>query len=177
MGKSISGASGLLLLYALTGVCASGVATQSLTATINPAWSLTAPASLGLTRGAHAFDPFQATLPVNYRARTTPAGGGKITLQVTADFAPAGGPSAARGGLTYTCGSAGLGTGCPGVQTASPTSQTTVVNLPASGCTGGGGGCSSQDPNSLLLTFNLLDDPAYATGTYSATLTFTISAI
>jgi len=153
-----------------------GTATQTLSATINPAWTLTSPATASLTHTQNTFQPFQSAVAVNFEVRTSPVGGGKITLQVSSDFSPAGGPSAAGGALTYVCGSANLGTPCSGTQTASTTAQTPVLTLPASACTGGGGTCSSQDPNSVNLTFTLTDDPGYSTGTYSATVTFTISA-
>jgi hypothetical protein len=114
---------------------------------------------------------------VSYQVRTTPGGsGGKITLQVTNDFSPTGGPTAASGALTYVCGGANLGTACSGTQTASTTTSTPVLTVPASACTGGGGACSSQNPNSMNLTFTLTDNPVYPTGTYSANITFTISA-
>jgi len=169
----------LLLLLALAPPPAgggTGTATQGLTATINPAWHLTAPGTATLAHAQNTFQPFQATIPVNYEVRTSPVGSGRITVQVTSDFAPSGGPSVASGALTYTCGAANLGTACSGTQTASLTTQTPVLTLPASACTGGGGACSSQDPNSVNLTFTLTDDPGYATGTYSANITFTISA-
>jgi hypothetical protein len=138
---------------------------------------LSVPASLTLAAGATGFSPFQASLPLSYRVRTTPGGSGTVTVQVTSDFAPAGGPSAAAGALTYSCGAATLGTPCSGLQTASTTLQTPVLTLPASACTGGGGACSAGDPNSVNLTFFLTDDPGYGTGSYSARLTFVISAL
>jgi len=153
-----------------------GTNTQTLSATINPAWNLVSPASATLTHSLNNFQPFQANLSVNYEVRTSPAGSGKITLQITKDFSPAGGPSVANGVLTYTCGGANLGTPCSGTQTASTTTQTPLLTVPASACTGGGGACSSQDPNSVNVTFTLTDDPGYNTGSYSATVTFTISA-
>lgn len=167
----------LLVLTSFPAGSATAVAIQSLNATINPAWALTAPASASLTHSQNTFQPFQATVAVNYRVRTTPTGSGKITLQVTSDFSPSGGPSVSNGVLSYTCGAAGLGSPCSGSQTASTTAQTPVLTLPASACTGGGGACSGQDPNSVNLTFVLVDDPRYSTGTYSANVTFTISAI
>jgi hypothetical protein len=113
---------------------------------------------------------------VSYRARTTPVGGGSITLNVSSDLSPSGGPSAATGALAYTCSGATLGTACSGSQTASTTVQTPVLTLPASACTGGGGACSSQNPNSVNLSFTLTDNPVYAAGAYSAKVTFIISA-
>jgi hypothetical protein len=126
--------------------------------------------------GSQKFSPFTGTLPISYRVRTTPSGGGAVTVQVTSDFSPTGGPSAAAGAVTYSCGSASIGTACSGTQTASTTSQTPVLTLPASACTGGGGACSGNDPNSVTVTFTLTDNPAYSTGAYSAALTFVISA-
>jgi len=167
---------GLCLLPTGTGLGDTGSTTQSLNLTIGPIAKLTAPSSASLTRGVDPFTAFQASVPITYRVRTTPTGGGSITAQVTGDFLPAGGPSAASGNLTYTCGAASVGTACSGTQTASPSVQTPVLTLPASACTGGGGACSSQDPNSITVNFTLTDDPGFATGTYSAKITFTISA-
>jgi hypothetical protein len=169
----------LLLWFAmpLLAAAATGVGSQDLRVTLGPACAMTTPGMASLTHGQTAFQPFQATVPLNYEVRTTPAGSGKITLQVSANFTPAGGPSVADGVLTYTCGAASLGTGCSGAQTASMAMQTPVLTLPGSACTGGGGVCSSQDPNSVNVTFTLIDDPGYATGVYAANVTFTISAI
>jgi hypothetical protein len=166
----------VLVLPVATCPGATGTATQTLNALIYPIAKLSVPASVTLTSGSTQFSPFQASLPITYRARTTPTGGGTMTVQVTSDFTPAGGPSAASGVLTYTCSSANLGTACSGIQTASTTIQTPVLTLPASACTGGGGTCSASDPNSLTLNFTVVDDPSYATGSYSAKVTFTISA-
>lgn len=170
---------GLLVSVVLSGLPAgggTGSTTQTITATILPGLALSAPASAVLTHSTNNFQPFQTNLALNYEARTTPTGSGRITLQITSDFTPTGGPSAASGALTYTCGSAALGTPCSGSQTASTTAQTPVLTLPASSCTGGGGACSAQDPNTMNLTFTLVDNPTYQTGSYSATITFTISA-
>jgi hypothetical protein len=150
--------------------------TQNLNALIHAIGKLSVPASVAMTPNVNKFSPFSASLPVSYRARSTSAGGGAITVRVTSDFSPTGGPSAAAAALTYTCASATLGTPCSGTQTASTILQTPVLTLPASACTGGGGACSAQDPNTVNLSFSLADDPGYATGSYSAKLTFTISA-
>jgi hypothetical protein len=155
---------------------ATGTTTQTLNATISPVGRLVLPASTTLKAAATAFQPFTGTLAVSYEVRTTSAGGGSITLRVSSDFTPAGGPSASSGSLKYTCGAAGLGTSCSGTQTASTTAQTPVLTVPASACTGGGGACSGQDPNTINLNFTLTDQPAYATGTYTAVVTFVISA-
>jgi len=153
-----------------------GTATQTLNATISPVGGLVLPGSTTLKAVGTTFQPFTGTLAVSYEVRTTPTGSGSITLQVTSDFTPAGGPSVSTGVLTYTCSGATLGTPCSGTRTASTTTQTPVLTVPASACTGGGGACSGQDPNTVNLNFTLTDDPGYATGSYSATVTFTISA-
>ena len=180
MGKRILGWSSLWLFLLVLGAPrtegSTGTGSQTLTATINPIGSVSVPGSTTLTTSVKTFQPFTGSLAVSYRARTTPTGGGTITLKVSSDFTPTGGPSAATGALSYTCSGATLGTACSGTQTASPSSQTPVLALPASGCTGGGGACSSQDPNSVNLIFSLTDDPGYVTASYSANVTFTISA-
>ena len=165
------------LIAAFPAAAGTGTAGQTLTATISPVGALTAPATAVLTTSSTTFQPFTVTVPVNYQIRTTPAGSGAITLQVTGDFTPSGGPSAATGALSYLCSGVNLGTPCSGTQTASTTSQTPVLSVPASACTGGGGSCSAQNPNSMNISFKPTNNPAYPTGSYSARVTFTISAM
>jgi hypothetical protein len=168
----------LLALGSLPAGGGTGTATRTLSATVSPVGALNIPATATLSKGSNSFQPFAATVPVNYQVRTTPAGsGGSITLKVASDFSPTGGPAAASGDLTYVCSGANLGTACSGTQTASTATSTPVLTVPASACTGGGGSCSSQNPNSMSLTFTLIDSPVYPTGTYSANITFTISAM
>lgn len=169
----------LLLLLAWESLPAGGgigTAVQTLTATVNPVGGLSTLGTATLSKSSTSFQPFTATVPLNYQVRTTPVGGGVITLQVTSDFTPSGGPAAATGALTYVCSGANLGTACSGTQTASTTTQTPVLTVPASACTGRGGACSGQNPNTMNLTFTLADSPAYSTSTYLASVTFTISA-
>jgi hypothetical protein len=167
----------LLVLGSLPAGGGTGTATETLSATLSPVGALTTPATATLSSGSTTFQPYTGTVAVSYLVRTTPTGtGGTITLQVTSDFSPTGGPSAASGALTYVCGSASLGTACSGTQIASTTTSTPVLTVPKSACTGGGGSCSSQNPNSVSTTFTLVDSPVYPTGTYSANVTFTISA-
>jgi hypothetical protein len=157
--------------------------TQTLQATIVPLGDLflqAAPAVL--TKPSTSFNSFTGTITLTYRARTSQGTGqGAITVKATADFAPAGGPSIAdppsRGDkFTYTCSGATLGASCSGDQTVSTSIATNVVTIGASACTGGGAPCSTANPNMATVTFALSDDPKYKTGSYSATLTWTISA-
>ncbi len=157
---------------------ATGTTTQTLSATIDAIGKVSVPSSLTLTSAGTTFVAYSGSLTVSYKTRTTAAtGSGSLTLKATADFSPAGGPSISSGQLTYTCSAASLGAACSGTQTVSTASPTNVVTLGAGVCTGGGGSCSSTNPNSVQSTFTLSNNPAFKTGTYSATLTFTISAI
>jgi hypothetical protein len=142
-------------------------------------------ASTTLTKTGSVFTTYASAAPVNlqYRARTTQGtGAATITVKATTDFACAAGgpciatPPTAGDALTYTCTGATLGSNCSGALTIRTTTSTGVVTIPATACTGGGGTCSSVSPNTLNVNFSLTDDPKYKTGSYSATLTFTISA-
>jgi hypothetical protein len=151
--------------------------TQTLNAQLNAVGKVSAPSSLNLTSTGTVFSPYAGSMTLLYRVRSTPASsGGNITVQATSDFSPSGGPTVPSGGLTYTCSAATLGTPCTGSQTVSTTVQTNVATIPTSACTGGGGACSAADPNSVQLNFSLTNSPGYSTGTYSATVTFTISS-
>lgn len=148
---------------------------QTVHLTILPLGVLTVNSSLLLIRSGGPFSAYMATLPISYRARTTPAGSGAITVQASGDFSPAGGPSIAAGALTYTCATDGYAAPCSGIQTVSSSSSRPVINLGGGACTGGGNGCSANDPAGAAATFLLTNDPSTPTGTYSVTLVFTLS--
>ena len=168
----------VLALLPAYGAAATGNATQTLSAQINAIGKLSVPANSTVTSAGTTFTGYSGSLTVSYRARTTATtGSGSLTVKASADFSPAGGPSVAAGQLTYTCGAATLGTACSGMQTASTTSQTNIATIGSDACTGGGGSCSTANPNTVQTSLALANSPAYKTGTYSATLTFTISAI
>lgn len=150
-------------------------ANQTANVTILPLGVLTVNSTLLLIRSGGPFTPYTGTLPISYRARTTPAGSGAITVQALGDFSPAGGPSIAAGALMYTCTTDGYAAPCTGSQTVSSTVQRPVINLGGGACTGGGNGCSANDPAGAAATFLLTNDPSTPTGTYSVTLIFTLS--
>ena len=118
---------------------------------------------------------FTGSTALTYFVRTTATGGGgSITLKVTSDFSPTGGPSVASplsagDGLLYTCTVQSPGTACTGTQTSSTTSQTNLASFAANVHSTTGG-------NSASVNWSLNNDPGYRTGTYNATITFTISA-
>jgi hypothetical protein len=134
-------------------------------------------ATTNLATAGTIFNDYTGSTNFTYKIRTTKVGGtGSITLQVTSDFSPAGGPSVASppsagDTLAYACTVAGSGTACAGSQTASTTASTSVASFGAnahSATTGTAG-------NSVDWT--LSNDPVYETGAFSATATFTIAAL
>jgi hypothetical protein len=174
---------GLVVLILPISSPAQNTVTQTLNVNVVPLGGLFMQASpLALTKANTTFNTFTGTITLSYRARTRQGTGqGTITVKATSDFTPAGGPSisnplSATDKFTYTCSSATLGVACSGTQTVSTTTSTNVVSLGASACTGGGAPCSTANPNSANVTFILTDDSKYKTGSYSATLTWTISA-
>lgn len=166
----------------LTSVCsAQSIATQTQTvnAQINALASIVSvPGTVTLSSGGLNFQNYTGSLSVTYRARTTTSGNGNLTVQGSTDFSPTSGPRISAGALTYTCSGSTLGTACSGTQTMSMTSATNVVTLPSSACTGAAP-CplNTPNPNQVVMGLSLTNDPAYPTGSYSASITFTISAI
>jgi len=156
--------------------------TQTLSLTLDAAGLLYGfPDTVTLSKTGTVFSAYTGILSIQFRARTSSSGSSSVTVKATADFSPAGGPSIASpptagDALTYTCGAATLGSNCSGTQTVSTTASTNVVSMGASTCTGGGAPCSTADPNTVNVNFSLTNDPKYKTGSYAATLTFTISA-
>lgn len=170
---------GLILVLPLRGPSVTVTATQTLNASILPIGKVAVTPMVTMLGGGTAFSSYSGTLPVQFYVRTSPGATGTITVQATSDFSPAGGPLVTSGDLTYTCTGATLGTACSGTQTVSRTLQTPVLNVGTAGgtCTGGGGPCSAAAPNSVSINLSLNNDPTLSTGTYSAQLTFTISAM
>ncbi len=170
---------GLILVLPLQGPSVTLTATQTLNAAIMPIGKVSVTPAISMLNSGIAFTTYSGTLPVQFYIRTSPGSAGTITVQATSDFSPAGGPLVTSGNLTYTCTGPTLGTACSGTQTVSRTLQTPVLNVSAPGgtCTGGGGACSAAAPNSVSINLSLPNDPTLSTGTYSAQLTFTISAM
>ncbi|MBI3210932.1 MAG: hypothetical protein HYZ37_18770 [Candidatus Solibacter usitatus] len=150
---------------------------QSQTTTLLTAGKLSVAASMTLSTPTQTFNNFTGSMNVSYRARTTETGNVTITLLASANFSPTTGPNINNGTLTYTCGSATLGSACSGTQTVSTVSQSSIVSVSSSACTGVGSGCSGSNPNTVQLNFTLTNDPQYKTGSYSAQITLTASSI
>jgi hypothetical protein len=128
-----------------------------------------------LTSTGTNFSSYTGSTALTYFIRTTPtSGSGSVTLKVTTDFAPTGGPSVASpptatDALTYNCTVSSPGTACTGPLTAKTTATTSVATFAADSHSAFAG-------NSASVAWTLTNDPLYKVATYTATVTFTISA-
>jgi hypothetical protein len=153
-----------------------GTGTTSVTVTVAAEASIQVnTATTALANTGTIFNAYTGTTNITYKIRTTKTGGtGSITLEVTSDFSPAGGPSVATpptsgDALSYTCTVAAPGTACTGTITSSTSAATSVATF-------GANAHSANAGNTGSVAWSLTDDPTYQTGAYSATVTYTISA-
>ena len=173
-----------LLLTALAVLVTTSLAYgQAGTGTTTVSVTVAAEAALTVTTGTTTltstgfFANYTGTTNLTYYLRTQNSG--SLVLEVTTDFSPANGPSvgtppSAGDTLSYTCtvanpGNSGTATACSGSVNASTTAQTNVGTF-------NGGSSSLKAGNAASVAWALTDDPKYKTGTYTATVTFTISA-
>jgi hypothetical protein len=164
------------VLLALAGI-AQAQSTTTLSVSVGPEAALTVTTgTTNLTTSSTTFGSnFTGTTSLTYQIRTTKSTGtGTLSVKITTDFAGTGGPSvgtppSSGDTLQYTCGTSAPATPCTGSVTASTASSTNVLGF-------GAGANSSKAGNSEAVSWALTDDPVYATGTYTATATFTISA-
>ncbi len=162
-----------LFALALTPAAFAANAT-TVSVTVGAEGLLTIPAATTLAEGS-AFTNYTGSTAFNYMIRTSTAG--SVTLQVTTDFAPTGGPSVltpptAGDALTYSCTASGTSTptACTGPLTASTTTTTSVLTVGATKYS------AASPGDSATVNWTLTNDPKYKVGTYSSTVTFTISA-
>jgi len=172
---------GFVVLGVLVGCapCALGnsaTATQTLSADLgaNAKLSVVQP-NVSLLQTGGIFATFTGSVTVQYKVRTTPSGSSTLAVKAASDFSPANGPSIANSDLTYTCSGATLGTNCAGSQTVLTSATTNVVTVGAGACTGSG--CAGSNPDSVSISLTLADSPPFKTGSYSTSLTFSISAL
>jgi len=167
---------GAALLLASTAAYAQFNPTGSTTLSVNVAAEAAIQINTSTTTLASAGNTFSSSYTGQtnfaYKIRTGKTSGtGSITVRVTTDFG-SGGPSVASpapgDALTYTC-TVTSGTACTGSQTALTTGSTSVATF-------GANARSSKSGDTGSVSWTLPDDPAYATGAYNATVTFTISA-
>jgi len=135
--------------------------------------------AITLTQTGTNFSDYTGTTGFTYFIRTTKVlGTGSIVLEVTSDFSPSGGPLVAgmptgSDNLYYSCTvpnpSHGTATPCTGPVNSSTAAQTNVAGF----------GTDARSPKAGVassVTWGLSNDPLYQTGTYTATVTYTISA-
>jgi hypothetical protein len=134
----------------------------------------TSPTNFSTSAGT--FSDYTGTTNLTYKIRTSQsAGTGSITVQVTTDFSPSGGPTVGGTQLTagdnptYTCSASSPATACSGSVTASTSAAQTIYSFAADKH-------SAKAGNPGSVTWTVPNDPLYPTGTYQATATFTISA-
>jgi hypothetical protein len=156
-----------------------GTGTTTLSVAVGPEAALqvtTATTTLATT--GTIFNNYTGTTNLTYKIRTTKStGSGTITLKVTTDFSGSGSPSpsvatppSAGDTLAYTCTVVAPGTGCSTSTNASTTAATNVATF-------GAGASSALAGNAASTVWTLTNDPTYGTGTYTATVTYTISAL
>ena len=156
-----------------------GTTTLQVTVAAEAALTVGTPTT-NLTSSGTNFGNYTGTTNLTYFVRTTQAGGNSnLVLQVTGDFSPAGGPSVgtpptAGDKLAYSCtvanpGNNGIASACTAGTSSSTGAQTSLGSF-------GADNRSSIGGNSATVNWTLTNDPKYKTGSYSATVTFTISA-
>jgi hypothetical protein len=149
--------------------------TSNISVTVSAEASLTINTSTTTLTSSGVFSPFVGSTNYTYLIRTSQStGSGTIQLQVTADFSPSGGPSVssplnAADKLTYTCTAASPATPCSGTVTATTTAQTSVATFGPDAHSASGGSTG-------VVSWSLVNDPAYKSGGFTAVATFTISA-
>ena len=161
----------------------SGTGTTTVSVTVAAEAALTVNTGTTTLTTTGFFANYTGTTNLTYYIRTTQTTGtGSIVLQVTSDFGGVGcsggpcvgTPPSAGDALTYSCtvsnpGNNGTATPCTAPVTAKTSAQTNVALFGADNRSLVGGNTGS-------VSWALTDDPKYKTGTYTATVTFTISA-
>lgn len=152
---------------------------QTISLNLLPKAKFVVPAAVALTPPSTFEADFTGSLTMAYKVRTTPVGGGTLTVQGGTNFLNSSEPAAVIpiNALRYTCGAASYGTSCVGTQTMSLTNQAPVLNAPRAACMGGPAPCHGGTQGQMNLLFRLRDDPGYTTGAYTTQLLFTFSAL
>lgn len=151
-------------------------ATGTLTVNVVAEASIAVSSSPTLTETTANFGaPYTGNTTFSYKIRTSSGGtGGSITVKISTDFSPTGGPSVASpptagDALTYSC-TVASGTACTAGTTASTTSATSVATFTK------GQHSTAIAGDAGTVSWSLTNDPAYAVGSgYQAQALFTIA--
>ena len=174
-----------LLLAASSALAQLGTTAPTATVTVNvgtEAALTIQTAALTLNQNGSNFADYTGTTNFTYFIRTAKTGGvGSIVLEVTGDFSAGGGsspsvksPPTSTDFLYYSCTvpspTSGTATACTGPVNSSTTASTSVATF----------GTDARSPKagvSSSVLWGLSNDPLYQTGSYTATVTYTISAV
>lgn len=147
---------------------ATDTATTTLGVTVAAEASITVTASPTLAKGGTEFEAYTGNTTFTYKVRTAQTSGtGSVTAQVTTEFSGTGAPTTAD--VSYTAATTGVGTANGSSTTASASAGTNVLSF-------GADAHSSDSGDSATISWSLADRPTYKTGTYSTTVTLTMSA-
>jgi hypothetical protein len=178
----------LLAFTAVALLCTASLASAQVTATSPANLSLTvaneANISIDATTNFNTpnttFTDYTATTNYHYQVRTTKVSGSgfiSVAISVANDFGP-GGPSAnspaAGDSLKITSSTASVGTTAVPANQINATAQN-IVTFGTDAHAGSPGPVGSKGATGSV-AWNLTNDPAYVTGSYTATATFTVSA-
>jgi hypothetical protein len=148
--------------------------TNNVNVTVAAEAALTIAGDANLTSAGTNFADYTGTTNFTYFVRTSAgAGSGTISLKVTTDFGPTGGPSVASpltasDKLHYANTVSSPGSAAADVD-ASTAASTGVATF-------GADAHSAKAGNSGSTAWTLSNDPLYKTGSYQAVVTYTISA-
>ena len=176
----------ILLLLGVNSTANAATANANVVVTVAASAAISATPSVTLTTPATPFTgSYTGATVLTFSIRTTPTtGSGSLTVKGTTDFTPGTsgdvGPTIAAGNLTYTCASSDLTTGSGSGLTGSlvycnggspVVSMTTSTNvLTAIGAKSNAGG------DALNVHWTVPDSAVYNVDTYTATVTFTLTA-
>jgi hypothetical protein len=178
MKKILALASVLLLAASLSFAQGTPTATTTLNLTVGAEAGIVMGTTTAFT-STPPFGNYLATTGLTYFIRTSSGGSGAISLQVTSDFGPSGGPSVLTpptpgDALTYTSTVAQPGAGGSSVSVTTPLTASTTLATNVATFTSNSQ--SLKAGNSASVSWDLTNDPLYLAKAYSATVTFTISA-
>jgi hypothetical protein len=165
-----------LLLVSTASAQFAKTGTTQITVGVAAEASISVTAATSLTTSGTIFNDYAGQTAFQYKVRTTKVGGsGTVTMKVTGDFSPTGGPSvgtppSSGDALTFTSALTGVGSGIP---TATPITTTSETNM----ATFGANAHSTKTGDNGTVSWTLTNDPLYETGSYTATVTFTINAV
>ena len=134
-----------------------------------PEASITVTSNPTLSKGGTEFEDYTGSTTFTYLVRTTETGGsGSVTALVTSAFDI--GSNITTGDLSHTASTTGVGSANADSTTASESAATNIITF-------GADAHSDDAGDEGTISWTLADRPEYVTGSYSATVTLTISAL